>query len=185
MLYREAGDFKTSYPKDNQTFPIKFDRMGYWVILALAFLVVPFIVNDYWASSLLVPFLIYAIAALGLNSRVGYCGQVSLGTGGFMAVGAYASYKLMTAFPGTPLYHRLLKEGRILQDGAWELCTLFDVNFQPTNMSVEELETGFRELIGRIYDDDFIDRRRRRFYKRRNEGRQREAIEEARKAGGS
>ena len=99
MLYREAGDFKTSYPRDNQTFPIKFDRMGYWVVLAVAFLIVPFMVNDYWASSLLVPFLIYAIAALGLNILTGYCGQVSLGTGGFMAVGAYSSYKLMTAFP--------------------------------------------------------------------------------------
>ncbi len=83
---------------------------------------------------------------------------------------------LMTAFPGTPLYQRLLEEGRILHDGAWELCTLFDVNFQPTHMSVEELETGFRELVGRIYDDGFIDRRRRRFLKRRNELLQEEAI---------
>jgi len=83
---------------------------------------------------------------------------------------------LMTAFPGTPLYQRLLKEGRILQDGAWELCTLFDVNFQPKNMSVQELEKGFRELVGRIYDEDFIDRRRRRFLKRRNEIRQEEAV---------
>ena len=83
---------------------------------------------------------------------------------------------LMTAFPGTPLYHRLLEEGRILQPGAWELCTLFDVNFQPKNMSVQELETGFRELVGRIYDEDFIDRRRRRFLKRRNEIRQEEAV---------
>ena len=83
---------------------------------------------------------------------------------------------LMTAFPGTPLYHRLLKEGRILQPGAWELCTLFDVNFQPKNMGVQELEDGFRELVGRIYDADFIDRRRRRFLKRRNEIRQEEAL---------
>jgi radical SAM superfamily enzyme YgiQ (UPF0313 family) len=83
---------------------------------------------------------------------------------------------LMTAFPGTPLYHRLLEEGRILNPGAWELCTLFDVNFQPKNMGVGELETGFRELVGRIYDDGFIDRRRRRFLKRRNEIRQEEAI---------
>ena len=83
---------------------------------------------------------------------------------------------LMTAFPGTPLYQRLLKEKRILKDGAWELCTLFDVNFQPKNMSVKELETGFRELAGRIYDDDFIARRRRRFLKRRTEIRQEEAL---------
>ena len=85
---------------------------------------------------------------------------------------------LMTAFPGTPLYQRLLEEKRILKDGAWELCTLFDVNFQPKHMSVEELETGFRELAGRIYDDDFIDRRRRRFLKRRTEIRQEEALRE-------
>jgi radical SAM superfamily enzyme YgiQ (UPF0313 family) len=83
---------------------------------------------------------------------------------------------LMTPFPGTPLYQRLLREGRILRDGAWELCTLFDVNFQPKNMSVEELETGFRKLVGRIYDDAFIDRRRRRFLRRRNELRQADAL---------
>ena len=87
---------------------------------------------------------------------------------------------LMTPFPGTPLYHRLLEEGRILNDGAWELCTLFDVNYQPTHMTVEELETGFRNLIGRIYDDDFVDRRRRRFLKRRNELRQEEALADGR-----
>jgi branched-chain amino acid transport system permease protein len=60
---------------------------------------VPFVINDYWANAVLLPFLIYAIAAIGLNILTGYCGQVSLGTGGFMAVGAYTSYKLMTAFP--------------------------------------------------------------------------------------
>lgn len=83
---------------------------------------------------------------------------------------------LMTAFPGTPLYQRLLEEGRILRDGAWELCTLFDVNFQPMHMTVEELETGFRELLGRVYDDNFVDQRRRRFLKRRTEIRQEEAV---------
>ena len=98
MLYREAGDFKTSYAADDQTFPIRLDRWAYYALLAVAVLVVPVLVNSYWASALLVPFLIYAIAALGLNILVGYCGQVSLGTGGFMAVGAYSSYKLMTAF---------------------------------------------------------------------------------------
>ena len=99
MIYREAGDFKTSYTADSQTFPIKFDRFGYYVILLLAFGLVPFVVSDYWANSVIVPFLIYAIAALGLNILIGYCGQLSLGTGGFMAVGAYACFKLMTAFP--------------------------------------------------------------------------------------
>ena len=99
MFYRQAGDFKTSYRGDIQTFPLRQDRIGYYLILAIAFLVVPFLINDYWANAVMLPFLIFAIAALGLNILTGYCGQVSLGTGGFMAVGAYACYKLMTAFP--------------------------------------------------------------------------------------
>ncbi len=113
MLYREAGDFSTTYEKDGQTFPIKFDRWGYYVILAVAFLVVPFLINDYWANAVFVPFLIYAIAALGLNILTGYCGQVSLGTGGFMAVGAYACYKLMTSFPDVSIFFHVLIAGAI------------------------------------------------------------------------
>ncbi|MGB5559709.1 MAG: branched-chain amino acid ABC transporter permease [Paracoccaceae bacterium] len=113
MLYREAGDFSTTYEKDNQTFPIKFDRWGYYVILAVAFLVIPFVINDYWANAVFVPFLIYAIAALGLNILTGYCGQVSLGTGGFMAVGAYACYKLMTSFPDVSIFFHVLIAGVI------------------------------------------------------------------------
>jgi branched-chain amino acid transport system permease protein len=100
MFYREAGDFKTSYNTDSQTFPIKFDRYRYYAVLIFAIGVVPFLINDYWANSLLIPFLIYGIAAIGLNILTGYCGLVSLGTGGFMAVGAYTTYKLMTSFPG-------------------------------------------------------------------------------------
>ena len=112
MLYREAGDFSTNYREDNQTFPIKFDRYRYYAIMLIAFLVVPFFVNDYWVNAIFLPFLIYAIAALGLNILTGYCGQVSLGTGGFMAVGAYAVYKLMTAFPDiNVLIHVVLAGG--------------------------------------------------------------------------
>ncbi|MFL2794280.1 MAG: branched-chain amino acid ABC transporter permease [Paracoccaceae bacterium] len=112
MLYREAGDFSTNYREDNQTFPIKFDRYRYYAIMLIAFLVVPFFVNDYWVNAIFLPFLIYAIAALGLNILTGYCGQVSLGTGGFMAVGAYAVYKFMTAFPDiNVLIHIVLAGG--------------------------------------------------------------------------
>lgn len=111
MFYREAGDFKTSYPEDSQTFPIRFDRLGYYAVLVVAFGVVPFIINDYWANAVFVPFLIYAIAAIGLNILTGYCGQVSLGTGGFMAVGAYAVYKLMTAFPEVNIAIHVLLAG--------------------------------------------------------------------------
>ncbi|WP_424832197.1 branched-chain amino acid ABC transporter permease [Ruegeria sp.] len=113
MFYREAGDFKTSYIADSQTFPIKFDRYRYYVVLAVAFGIIPFLINDYWANALLLPFLIYAIAAIGLNILVGYCGQVSLGTGGFMAVGAYACYKLMTAFPDVSMFIHVLLAGGI------------------------------------------------------------------------
>jgi len=113
MFYREAGDFKTSYDADNQTFPIKFDRIGYYVALLVAFLVVPFLINDYWVNAIFLPFLIYAIAAIGLNILVGYCGQVSLGTGGFMAVGAYACYKLMTAFPEVNIFFHVILAGGI------------------------------------------------------------------------
>lgn len=113
MLYREAGEFSTSYKEDNQTFPIKFDRIGYYVLLVVAFLVIPFVINDYWANAIFVPFLIYAIAALGLNILTGYCGQVSLGTGGFMAVGAYACYKLMTSFPDVSIVFHVVLSGLI------------------------------------------------------------------------
>ena len=113
MIYREAGDFKTSYASDNQTFPIRFDRYGYYLVLAFAFLVMPMIINDYWANSIVVPFLIYAIAALGLNILIGYCGQLSLGTGAFMAVGAYSCYKLMVAFPSMSIVLVILVAGLI------------------------------------------------------------------------
>ncbi len=113
MFYREAGDYKTTYVADNQTFPIAFDRWRYYAVLAVAFLVIPFVINDYWANAVFVPLLIYSIAAIGLNILTGYCGQVSLGTGGFMAVGAYACYKLMTAFPDVSIVIHILLSGGI------------------------------------------------------------------------
>ncbi|MBR9652338.1 branched-chain amino acid ABC transporter permease [Thalassovita aquimarina] len=113
MFYREAGDFKTSYVDDNQTFPIKFDRYRYYFVLFFAFLIVPVVINDYWVNAVFMPFLIYSIAAIGLNILVGYCGQVSLGTGGFMAVGAYACYKLMTSFPEVNIFFHVLLAGGV------------------------------------------------------------------------
>ena len=73
---------------------------------------------------------------------------------------------VQTAFPGTPLYERLKKDGRVLRDGAWELCTLFDVNFRPARMSVDELESGFRRLVERLYSADVTGARRERYFKR-------------------
>jgi hypothetical protein len=54
MFYREAGDFKTSYEADSQTFPIKFDRYRFWAMLAVAYLVIPFIINDYWIKCVVI-----------------------------------------------------------------------------------------------------------------------------------
>ena len=67
MFYREAGDFKTTYADDNQTFPIRFDRYRYYALMLFAFCAVPFLINDYWVNAIFLPFLIYAIAAIGLN----------------------------------------------------------------------------------------------------------------------
>ena len=113
MFYREAGDFSTTYREDSQTFPIRFDRLRYYAVLVIAFAIIPFLLNDYWVNAIFLPFLIYSIAAIGLNILTGYCGQVSLGTGGFMAVGAYATYKLMTAFPDVSMVVHILLAGGI------------------------------------------------------------------------
>jgi radical SAM superfamily enzyme YgiQ (UPF0313 family) len=69
----------------------------------------------------------------------------------------------MTPFPGTPLYQRLRARGRILEEGAWERCTLFDVNFQPQQLSVSELEGGFNELGRKLYEKNFVRKRGQRF----------------------
>jgi radical SAM superfamily enzyme YgiQ (UPF0313 family) len=68
-----------------------------------------------------------------------------------------------TAFPGTPLYARLKQEGRIIRDHAWELCTLFDINFQPKRMSVAELQNGFLKLAKRLYSAEETHERRAKF----------------------
>ena len=113
MLYREAGDFSKTYREDSQTFPIRFDRYRYYAVILIAFAIIPFLLNDYWVNAIFLPFLIYSIAAIGLNILTGYCGQVSLGTGGFMAVGAYATYKLMTSFPEVSMLVHILLAGGI------------------------------------------------------------------------
>jgi branched-chain amino acid transport system permease protein len=103
MLYREAGQFKASYAEDQQIFPIRQDRVALALILVSAYLVVPLIANQYWLSAILVPFLIFALATLGLNLLTGYAGQISLGTAAFMAVGAFAAYNFILRVPGIPL----------------------------------------------------------------------------------
>lgn len=99
MFYRENGQFKSSYGSDQQMLPILQDRVLMLGLLAFAFVVVPFVISDYVFLSLLIPFLILALAAIGLNLLVGYCGQISIGHAAFMAVGAYAAYNLALRVP--------------------------------------------------------------------------------------
>ncbi len=99
MLYREVGQFKASYAADQAIFPIAQDRWFALLVVAFALVGVPTIAGDYLYTEVLIPVLILSIAAIGLNILTGYCGQVSLGTGGFMAVGAYAAYNLALRVP--------------------------------------------------------------------------------------
>ena len=100
MIYREAGQFKTSYAADQQLFPIRQDRIGVILLLVVAFLIVPAVASEYWFSAILIPFLIFSLAALGLNILTGYAGQLSLGSAAFMAVGAYAAYNFQLRIEG-------------------------------------------------------------------------------------
>jgi branched-chain amino acid transport system permease protein len=103
VLYREAGQFKTSYRTDQAIFPVAQDRWFVLGLVAFAFLVLPLFANQYLYTEVLIPVLILSLAAIGLNILTGYCGQLSLGTGGFMAVGAYAAYNLALRVPETNL----------------------------------------------------------------------------------
>ena len=111
MLFRENGQFKASYRADQQIFPILQDRVAIGLLLFAAFVLVPVFASEYLLRAILEPFLILSLAALGLNILVGYCGQISLGTGAFMAIGAYAAYNFEVRIPGMPLLVALLLGG--------------------------------------------------------------------------
>ena len=103
MFYREAGQFKSSYQTDGQIFPIRQDRIGIALLIVLAFIVGPITATPYFFSAILIPFLIFSLAALGLNILTGYAGQLSLGSAAFMAVGAFSTYNFVLRVPGIPL----------------------------------------------------------------------------------
>jgi branched-chain amino acid transport system permease protein len=111
MFYRENGQFKSSYRADLALFPVAQDRWALLAFAAIAFVAVPLLASDYSFRAVLIPFLILALAAIGLNILVGYCGQISLGTGAFMAVGAYAAYNLQVRIEGMPLLVALIGGG--------------------------------------------------------------------------
>ena len=119
MLYRETGQFKTSYAADMAVFPIRQDRLALYALLAFAFVGVPLLSvlnigwfgHEYIYKGLLVPFLILALGAIGLNILTGYCGQISLGAGAFMAIGAYAAYNFSLRVPHMPVLVAILLGG--------------------------------------------------------------------------
>ena len=145
MFYRENGQFKTSYRTDQQIFPIAQDR---WVILALiafAFVGIPLLVDEYMFRAILIPFLILSLAAIGVNILVGYCGQISLGSGAFMAVGAYMAYNFFVRIPGMPLIPALLLGG---------LCaTVFGVLFGLPSLRVKGLYLAVATLAAQFFSD--------------------------------
>ena len=99
MLYRTAGQFKTTYKADQALFPVRQDAVLLAIILLFAWVIFPLTASEFAFQTLLIPIMIYALAALGLNILTGYAGQLSLGTAAFMGVGAYACYKMVTLMP--------------------------------------------------------------------------------------
>src|SRR3989338_7934803 len=143
MLYRENGQFKTSYRADQQIFPIAQDRIAIGIILAIAFIAVPMLASDYIFRAILIPFVIMALAALGVNILVGYCGQISLGSGAFMAVGAYGAYNFFVRFPGMPLIPALILGG---------LCaTFFGILFGLPSLRVKGLYLAVATLAAQFF----------------------------------
>ena len=145
MLYRENGQFKTTYRADQQIFPVTQDRLFIGALLVVAFAAVPWLATDYFFNAILIPFLIFSLAAVGVNILVGYCGQISLGSGAFMAVGAYGAYNFMVRVPGMPLLAALILGG---------LCaTLFGILFGLPSLRVKGLYLAVTTLAAQFFSD--------------------------------
>ncbi len=145
MLYRENGQFKTSYRADQQIFPILQDRIAVGLLILAAFALVPMVASDYMFRAILIPFLIMALAALGVNILVGYCGQISLGSGAFMAVGAYGAYNFFVRIPDMPVVPAILLGG---------LCaTAFGILFGLPSLRVRGLYLAVATLAAQFFSD--------------------------------
>lgn len=145
MIYRENGQFKTTYRADQQIFPVAQDRIAIAVLLLVAFVAVPLMASDYMLRAILIPFVIMSLAALGVNVLVGYCGQISLGSGAFMAVGAYGAYNFFARIPGMPLVVTLILGG---------LCaTLFGILFGLPSLRVKGLYLAVATLASQFFSD--------------------------------
>jgi branched-chain amino acid transport system permease protein len=145
MLYRENGQFKTSYKADQQIFPIVQDRWAIFALLLVAFVAVPLFAGEYNLRAILIPFLILSLAAMGVNILVGYCGQISLGSGAFMAVGAYAAYNCLIRIDGIPLIAAILLGGFF--------ATLFGILFGIPSLRVRGLYLAVATLAAQFFSD--------------------------------
>ncbi len=145
MIYRENGQFKTSYRADQRIFPINQDRIAVALIIVAAYMFVPFFVSDYSLRAILIPFLIFSMAAVGVNILVGYCGQISLGSGAFMAVGAYGAYNFYVRVPDMPLIPALILGG---------LCAMaFGILFGLPSLRVKGLYLAVATLAAQFFAD--------------------------------
>ena len=142
MLYREVGQFKTKYSADQAIFPIRQDLLVVIAMVAFAYLAVPFLASNYWFEVILLPILVFSLAALGLNVLTGYCGQISLGTGGFMAVGAYSAFKMSTAFPDLNVFVIFLISG-LFSAGAGIVFGLPSLRIKGFYLAVATLASQF------------------------------------------
>jgi branched-chain amino acid transport system permease protein len=145
MLYRENGQFKTTYRADQQIFPILQDRWFLVALLLLAFVAVPMFASEYMFRAILIPFLILALAALGVNILVGYCGQISLGSGAFMAVGAYAAYNCLIRIDGIGVIAAILLGG--------VFATLVGIAFGIPSLRVRGLYLAVATLAAQFFCD--------------------------------
>jgi branched-chain amino acid transport system permease protein len=145
LIYRETGQFRTSYAQDQQIFRLREDRIGVALVLVLAWAAIPLLASEYVLRSIMVPFLILSLAAVGLNILLGYCGQISLGTGAFMGVGAYAAYNLALRVPDLPLVGALLLAG---------LCAaLVGVVFGTPSLRIKGLYLAVATLAAQFFLD--------------------------------
>ena len=145
MFYRENGQFKTTYSKDQQIFPILQDKVAILALIAFAFIGVPLIADEYTFRAILIPFLILSLAAIGVNILVGYCGQISLGSGGFMAVGAYAAYNTFVRIDGMPVIVALLVGG--------VFATIVGIFFGIPSLCVKGLYLAVATLAAQFFCD--------------------------------
>jgi branched-chain amino acid transport system permease protein len=145
MFYRENGQFKTSYRADQQIFPITQDRIAIALVLAVAYVLVPMLASEYIFKAIFIPFLILSLAAIGVNILVGYCGQISLGSGAFMAVGAYAAYNTFVRIEGMPVIVALLTGGFF--------ATLVGIFFGIPSLRVRGLYLAIATLAAQFFCD--------------------------------